>query len=285
MRNKVDTITVIILSLVMIIVVTIVENNSISPMERFRERNTSNKGIELSKDNEANNERIDKSSRLLIDPTNTLQYELISYEIIDDINIAKQTKYPAEFFYEGEIPDPNSLTVYIDYDSMRQDYPEFAEYQDSFGMSGMTDEEYLHFWEQHVSEYSTSIHPKTKYIFVRCKITFLGGSWSEKGINDLRVFVMCENQTTGEVELNCYFDHPQHTGEDDRNEFFIYSFNKAGETIDCVVGFEITEDTIDFSKDYSLYLGFEPLNLDDITQINLLTDKRFVAMDTLEEVF
>ena len=51
------------------------------------------------------------------------------------------------------------------------------------------------------------------------------------------------------------------------------------------MGFEITEDTIDFSKDYSLYLGFEPLNLDDITQINLLTDKRFVAMDTLEEVF
>ena len=82
---------------------------------------------------------------------------------------------------------------------------------------------------------------------------------------------------------NCYFDHSQHSTEEDRmKKYFIYSFEKSGDSLECVLGCRLQEDRIDFSEGNKYYVGFQPgTTYSDEDQFNPALDRRCVALDDM----
>lgn len=212
----------------------------------------------------------------------TVKYEFLSYEIIEDTDIAKQTKYPGKYFYEGRLPDPDYLVEYTDYKAMCRDHPEVDEYISSNGKKGMTSSEYERFLEQHEAEYTTKKHPKTKYLFLHCKITNIGEGPVEEYVNSLVLMAMRDGKEAGFAEAGEYFDHPQHTeGEDRIHEFCLYVFSKSGDGLDCIIGFKLDEDYVDFSDKNVWYLGIRPSMNNGNDDFNPEVDGNFVKLASL----
>ena len=91
---------------------------------------------------------------------------------------------------------------------------------------------------------------------------------------------MRENRLVGESNNYCYFDHSQHNaGEERKNEFFIYRFDKIGDSIECVLGCRLIGDDIDMSEENTYYIGFQPsVSYSDYEQFNPAIDSRCVAI-------
>ena len=167
----------------------------------------------------------------------SLKIEVLSYDLIDDTDISKQTKYDGKYFIEGKVPDSDYVYKYIDYEAMMRDYPKYAEYVESNCERGMT-----------------------KDLFIRCKITYQGGAPKEQDLRDgIRMFAMNGDKLAGVEFFDCYFDHSQNIdAEDKTRDFFVYKFNKKGDSIDCILGSRLREDIVDLSKEAKYYIGTDP---------------------------
>lgn len=278
MKHKILVLICVITALVMIFCILSIENNRKSPMARY---------LETTKEESLNTDNKYLSNRVIYNDTRTLQYEFLSYDLIDDKDIAKQTDYKAKFFIEGQIPDADYSIEYTDYETMRKEHPKIDEYIKSNGEKGMTEAEYREFIDKHISEYTTRKHLKAKYLFLKCKITYLGINPGFKDnmdeyLNVYSVFAIRDGKLVGDGNDFCYFDHPQNTEGSDREYFFDYEFNKAGDTLDCVIGIRLTEDRIDFSEGTSYYVGFDTSS--DNAQFNPAIDDRCVALESLPKV-
>lgn len=277
--------------------VAMIEKNKKTPVERYLDTSQTSENsyneptVELIENDLPNNLNNDTdpaiTNNVILNKTHTVQYEFLSYEIINDTEIANQTKYLGEFFYDGTVPDPNFLVEYTDFQAMRKDYPEVDEYISSNGEKGMTEAEYQAFLKKHVKEYSTESHPKTEYIFLRCRITNISKDKIDEYLNDIRIVMMYDNKILGfPAEINCYFDCSSHISGDDRiHNFFLYQFEPE-ETIECVLGCAISEDpqrVIDFSKKYSFYIGFLPIGLENLYQLDPSKDEGFILLDSLQK--
>lgn len=277
------------LFVVVLIAVVLIESNSKSPKDRFIETSetvesemTESSLITSISSGEAITEKSEPDLSIIFNLTHTVQYEFLSYEMVDDTDIAKQTKYKAEFFADGKVPDPDYFIEKTDYMAMRKDYPQVDEYISSNGTKGMTDDEYHDFMEKHLDEYTSKRHPKTKYLFLHCRISNVGQGPVEEYINELSLYAVRGDNTIGKEELNCYFDKSMYIEGDERvHHFFLYRFGKNEETLDCVIGFEISEERVDLSEENSYFVGFEPIGLDNPLQFDPSLDKGFVAVDKL----
>lgn len=275
--KKVNILISLTLMIVAVITVLYIEKNNKTPQERYAETAGLNRKA-LSEDSLLTGE--EKSTKIL-NQTNTIEYEFLSYEIVDDYDVVNIHKYNKNSFIEGDYPDLESTIEIIDYSAMRKDYPSVNEYIESNGEKGMTAAEYQEFLNQHLEEYRTSKHLNTKYVFIRCKIKNISTSRVNEIINDVRVFAMCEGKTKDIEEINGYFDHSQHTeGEDRIHSFFHYTF-EPGESIECVIACKFADNRIDFSKNISYYIGFEPIGLDDPYRFDPSLDDNFVPICTL----
>ena len=218
----------------------------------------------------------------IIDNDGGLQYEFLSYDLIDDKDIETQTKYKAEYFYEGKVPSSDYVVKKTDFDAMARDYPKFDEYRESFGEKGMTEAEYEEFMREHEAKYSWEEHVKTKYYFIRCRITYIGGGINEsnkKWVSTFDFLVMNGNKMVGSANPTCYFDHPQNTeGEERVKHFFVYGFEKVGDSIECIIGGRLREDYDRFSEATGYYVGFLPMSSRDEDQFNPAIDVRCVAL-------
>lgn len=274
-KKSIVLITIIIV--VLVISVVAIERNSKTPMERYLEINQSSVQDLLlaSKSDESN--YIPKE---IMNDEGNLKYEFLSCELIDDKDIAIQTKYKGEYFIEGEVPPSDYVVKETDFDAMARDYPKFDEYRNSNCEKGMTESEYKEFMREHEAEYTTDKHVKTKYLFVRCRITYTGNGRSEEYLNNFDVFEMRNNTLLGHNEIDCYFDHPQYTEGDERIScFFLYKFEKAGDSTECVLGCRLREDEFDLSEENKYYIGFQPsVSYSDYDQFNPAIDSRCVAL-------
>ena len=209
-----------------------------------------------------------------------LQFEFLSYDLIDDKDIEKQTKYKSEYFIDGKVPPSDYVVRDIDYDALRRDYPKYDEFYSSNGEKGMTYEEAGELEREHGSEYMIDKHIKTKYLFVRCRITYLGNGRSEEWLNLFDIFVMRGNAIVGLCNMNCYLDNSQHKGEGvSENDFFQYKFEKVGDSVECVMGCRIRGDFVDLSEENIYYVGFQPgTRYSDYDQFNPAIDRRCVAL-------
>lgn len=279
MKKTVCVILFIIAAIAVASVIAIIESNKKTPIARYTETiQTSNTSVDDAQSDSA-------SARVLKDlavfnNSHTVKYEFLSYEIVDDININDHTEYNGEFFIEGKIPDSNSLVDYVDYQKMREDYPDVDEYIKSNGNSGMTAVEYQKFLEQHLSEYTISKHPKTKYVFVHCRLTNISQDSVDEYINALSIVGVRNSLIVGAGEFSSYFDASQHIeGEDRIHNYFRYTFHKSGESIECVIGCELREEFFDFSEGVQYFIGFLPIGLESYDQLDPSIDKGFVALN------
>lgn len=276
MKRKAIIIAITMLFTALIIAVIKTEKSSKTPMDRFLETSqTTNKAENYI------------PIKILMDNKN-IQYEFLSYDLIDDKDIEKQTKYKAEYFIEGKVPSSHYVVNRTDFDAMARDYPKFDEYRKSNGEKGMTDAEYDEFMRIHEPEYTIDKHIKTKYLFVRCRITYLGAGRDTAWLAQPHVFAMQGNSKALTVSAGrsyCYFDHPQPALWEDgnREDFFWYKFEKEGDSLECVLGIRLRGDRgVDLSEDNSYYIGFESTaSYSDYDQFNPAIDSRCVALDDL----
>lgn len=199
-----------------------------------------------------------KSAKVLYNVDRSLKFEYLSYDLIDDTEIGKQTKYKAEYFVDGRIPDAELIKEYVDYDAMARDYPKYAEFRNSVydDPKGMTCEEAERFEREHEAEYTKTKKIRAKYLFVRCRITYLGGGPKEQELNHAYVFTLRGDEQMGCALFNCYFEHTQNSSE--RPYFFSYRFNKVGDSVECVMGSRITNEYTELQDDAAYYIGLPP---------------------------
>ena len=276
MKIKAIIIAIAMLFAALIIAVIKTEKSRKTPMDRFLETSQT----KIKSENYV-------PIKILMDNKN-IQYEFLSYDLIDDKDIEKQTKYKAEYFIEGKVPSSNYVVKWTDFDAMARDYPKYDEYRKSNGEKGMTDAEYDDFMRIHEPEYTIDKHIKTKYLFIRCRITYIGADGRNIWLGQPHVFAMREKTkviTVSGGSSYCYFDHPQPVLWEDgnREDFFWYRFEKEGDSLECVLGIRLRGDRgADLSKENAYYIGFESTaSYSDYDQFNPAIDSRCVALDDL----
>ena len=280
MRKIITTATVVIFALAAAIAVILIENNSRTPMERYL--HATGAGVNAASNTNGVSDGIKGTggaSPVILNNTHTVECEFLNYEIIDDADIASQTKYKGEFFEEGILPDSDYAVEYTDFQAMMNDHPEVEAFISSNGKEGMTEAEYYEFLDKHYDEYTTVIHPESKYLFFRCRITNLTDEETFEYLSSIKVFAMCGNELLDIAETGFYYDGPM-SAEDG---YIPVLSLKPGESVECVTGCRLTDEYIDFSKDISYYVGFEPVGLDNYSQLNPALDKGIVAVSALQE--
>jgi len=237
------------------------EKNKKTPYERY---------IETSQ----TTERREYEPRVIYNDDRTIKYEILSYEFIDDKDIAKQTKYPgkyflnvsgefaSEYFLENHLPNPDYLLKDTDYFALRRDFPLYEEYVESYGERGMTEAEAEEFLAKHEKDYSTIYHPKTKYLFLHCRITNISNTEVEEAIHNFEIIGTRNNKFVGVDYGFCYFDGPVYPD--------VYpgwhKFERGEEPLECVIGFMLVDyrGFLDLSEPNTYYYGKMPRSMDDI---------------------
>lgn len=269
MKRKVSISVAILALIALAAAVVLIEKNSKTPIDRYMETTQTTK------------QTVKYIPAKIISNDEELQYEFLSYDLIDDKDIETQTKYKAEFFDDGKLPPSDYVVKKTDFDAMARDYPKFDEYRESNCERGMTYEEYEAFMREHEDEYSTEVHVKTKYYFIRCRITYIGGGINEsneKCVSAFDFLIMNGDKMIGASNPGCYFDHSQNT-EGERKRFNYYRFEKVGDSIECIIGGRLREDYDRFSQATGYYVGFQPgTTYSDEDQFNPAIDKRCVAL-------
>lgn len=193
-------------------------------------------------------------------------YSFLALDVIPDTEIETQTKYPAENFTDGKLPDANYETWTYDFEKMMQEAPALKDIFTS--KTDYTVEEYSAIYDENVQSINDSGymgHPKTDYYFVKMQIK----NESQDKVRDvyLTELRLIATNTTHKAYYYydgvCYFSASQHTGGDDRvHSFFTYSL-QPGEVLDCIVGFEVRRDRI-YPSDQFIYAGLISPSMDDV---------------------
>ena len=270
MKRKVSISVAILALIALAAAVVLIEKKSKTPMERYLETTQTTK------------QPVKYIPAKIIDNDGGLQYEFLSYDLIDDKDIETQTKYKAEYFDDGKLPLSDYVVKKVDYDAMARDYPKFDEYRESNCEKGMTYEEYEAFMREHEDEYSSELHVKTKYFFIRCRITYIGGGiieGNEKCLTAFSFLIMNGDKIVGKSYPNCYFDLSRNPkGKEQKTDSMYYKFEKVGDSIECVFGGRLREDYDRFSEATGYYVGFLPMMASDEDQFNPAIDVRCVAL-------
>lgn len=268
MKKKLSVIVAALALVGLIAAVIAIERKSKTPMDRYLETTQTTK------------QQVNYIPAKIIDNDGGLQYEFLSYDLIDDKDIETQTKYKAEYFDDGKLPASDYVVKKVDHAAMRRDFPKYDEYVSSNCTKGMTYEEAEAFEREHEAEYSSEVHVKTKYYFIRCRITYIGGGiteGNEKCISAFDFLIMNGNKMIGASNPGCYFDHSQNT-EGERKRFNYYRFEKVGDSIECIIGGRLRDDEDHFSEATGYYVGFRPMLASDVDQFNPAIDVRCVAL-------
>ena len=273
MKKKAVLFFVVLFVIASVAAVIAIEKNRNTPMERFIKTLQTTKHAD------------DYVPVKILNNDENVQYEFLSYDLIDDKDIEKQTKYKAEFFVDGKVPPSDYIVKWTDYDAMARDYPKYDEYRNSDGNKGMTKAEAEEFMRIHEPEYTIDKHIKSKYLFVRCRITYMGNGRKKEFLSLFDVFAMRGNERIGPVNDEfCYFDHPQpDIWEDGRaGSFFWYRFDKVGDSLECVLGCRLRGEYFDLSEENMYYIGFQPGAVySGLDQFNPAHDKRCVALNDM----
>lgn len=210
-----------------------------------------------------------------------MEYEFLSYEIIEDTDIATQMKYDSAHFYSGELPDPNELEEYRDIEAIKAESPELKELWEN--NAKYTNEESADIYNKNidiVNKYTGMVHVKTHYVFINCQLTNTSDKERNVYMNEMRF--VCSTPDMEQFRAHdsmCYFDAATHTQGDDRvHSFFCYTL-QPGEILNCIIGFKVKEE-ID-NQEY--YFGFTDWQMEE-KGINPIQGKYIIKLTDLEEV-
>lgn len=197
--------------------------------------------------------------------TNNLCVEVLSCEVVEDVDIEKQTTYPAEWFLSGKLPDSDYREEVIDYEAIKEECPQLRDIWENDGK--YSDEEVKDIYNQHldvIEKYTTMEHPKTKYYFVKCKITNLSKKTIEASVGFDTFVTGLYDPYLIMHEGACYFDEAVYIEGDEREKQFFWHTFKPNEIFECVVGYEIKVE----DDNTKCYIGVQTPGVDNFTVDN-----------------
>lgn len=261
MNKKMKLLTVMLLCFIVIVSVFsiwLIEKNKKPPAERNQQ-----KDIEITKSSEAVSQTVtSEEPKENVIKTTSLKYELLSYEIIADTDIEKQISYQAEYFRNGELPDSDYTEEIIDYEAVEKECPELkAMWEES---ESYTVQEVKDIYQANIDviqKYTSFKHPKTQYLFVKCKISNRSGRKMDTDLTLYSFVVSADGKNSAYSDNQCYFDKAVNVVGDMRDSrFFWYTFDED-ETIECTLGFAIKEE---FGANEQFYVGLVPAGADSV---------------------
>lgn len=250
MKKIVMIIVLCLVALSLIFIVNTIESRKQTPDERRQEqqrRQEQEKGKKSVEKEETDDRKVIQSE------SRSLEFEFLSYEMIEDTEIEKQDTYKAEYFYGGEVPKADYQEEIIDYEKARKECPELREIWD--GEDGVLTEDQVETYHKYIGKYKSMQHPKTRYLFVKCRITNLRDKSVDENVSLSHGIVSKDGTEYVYSDAGVYFDKPQHTeGEDRVHSFFYYNFAPK-ESLECTIGVEIKQK---YGENEQYYIGFQP---------------------------
>lgn len=209
-----------------------------------------------------------------------MEYEFVSYEIIEDTDIAAQTKYDRMYFSSGELPDPNELEEYRDIEAIKAESPQLKDLWEN--NDKYTNEQSVKIFNDNleiINKYTGMVHIKTYYVFINCHLTNTSNQTKNGYMNEIRFVLSSPDMEQFRIhDSMCYFDAATHTqGEDREHNFFCYTL-QPGETLDCIIGFQVKEEI----DNQQYYFGFTDEQMEEQGK-NLIQGKYMIKLSDLTE--
>ena len=181
------------------------------------------------------------------------QIEMLSVDILEGEELANETRYPAQYFINQELPVAGYTNERIDWDAIYAEAPEVEKVR--MADYGVYDEEetlaVMDKYADVIEKHTVNIEVTNRVYFVKCRITNVSSTSLIETLFPMDVIYKSEDtDEQGYYEALRYFDKPVYTEGDDRKKYFTIKLD-AGETMECTLGLSVPSDIRDLpSQDY-----------------------------------
>ena len=181
------------------------------------------------------------------------QIEMLSVDIFEGEELANETKYPAQYFINQELPDAGHTNERIDWDAVYAEAPEVKKVRQA-DISEYSADEKVAVRDKYadvIEKHTAYIEVTNRVYFVKCRITNVSSTSPIETLFPMDVIYKSEDTDEwGYHEALCYFDKPVYTEGEDRKRYFTIKLD-AGETMECTLGLSVPTDIRDLpSQDY-----------------------------------
>ena len=181
------------------------------------------------------------------------QIEMLSVDILEGEELANETRYPAQYFINQELPVAGYTNERMDWDAIYAEAPEVEKVR--MADYGVYDEEetlaVMDKYADVIEKHTVNIEVTNRVYFVKCRITNVSSTSPIETLFPMDVIYKSEDtDEQGYYEALRYFDKPVYTEGDDRKKYFTIKLD-AGETMECTLGLSVPSDIRDLpSQDY-----------------------------------
>ena len=181
------------------------------------------------------------------------QIEMLSVDILEGEELANETRYPAQYFANQELPDAGHTNERIDWDAVYAEAPEVKKVRQA-DISEYSADEKVAVRDKYadvIEKHTVNIEVTNRVYFVKCRITNVSSTTPIETLFPMDVIYKSEDtDEQGYNEALCYFDKPVYTEGEDRKRYFTIKLD-AGETMECTLGLSVPSDIRDLpSQDY-----------------------------------
>ena len=181
------------------------------------------------------------------------QIEMLSVDILEGEELANETRYPARYFINQELPDAGYTNERMDWDAIYAEAPELKKVREAdYGVyEGDEIDAVMNKYADVVEKHTVNIEVTNRVYFVKCRITNVSSTSPIETLFPMDVIYKSEDtDEQGYYEALRYFDKPVYTEGDDRKRYFTIKLD-AGETMECTLGLSVPSDIRDLpSQDY-----------------------------------
>ena len=181
------------------------------------------------------------------------QIEMLSVDILEGEELANETRYPAQYFGNQELPDAGHTNERMDWDAIYAEAPELKKVREAdYGVyDGDEIDAVMNKYADVIEKHTVNIEVTNRVYFVKCRITNVSSTTPIETLFPMDVIYKSEDTDEwGYHEALCYFDKPVYTEGEDRKRYFTIKLD-AGETMECTLGLSVPTDIRDLpSQDY-----------------------------------
>lgn len=181
------------------------------------------------------------------------QIEMLSVDILEGEELANETRYPAQYFGNQELPDAGHTNERMDWDAIYAEAPELKKVREAdYGVyDGDEIDAVMNKYADVIEKHTVNIEVTNRVYFVKCRITNVSSTTPIETLFPMDVIYKSEDTDEwGYHEALCYFDKAVYTEGDDRKRYFTIKLD-AGETMECTLGLSVPTDIRDLpSQDY-----------------------------------
>ena len=181
------------------------------------------------------------------------QIEMLSVDILEGEELANETRYPAQYFGNQELPDAGHTNERMDWDAIYAEAPELKKVREAdYGVyDGDEIDAVMNKYADVIEKHTVNIEVTNRVYFVKCRITNVSSTTPIETLFPMDVIYKSEDTDEwGYHEALCYFDKAVYTEGDDRKRYFTIKLD-AGETMECTLGLSVPSDIRDLpSQDY-----------------------------------